>query len=284
MVRQLSSPPPAHPTAQPTRRIAYRTAGQSHGFITRLMSPGDIGELVKPFVFLDHFQLEEARGPGFPMHPHSGIATHSTLLEGSFDYSDSTGKSGRLEPNSVEWMQAGGGVWHGGKPLEGQPVRGFQLWVALPPELENAPAESHYLQASAVPGDGRVRVLLGAYAGMGSPIPYPWPLSYLHVRLQDGEAWTFQPPAGHDVGWLAISVGSLRLGETTLRREMAVFEPGDGSIDVVAVGATEFVIGSAAKHPHPLALGSYSVHTSPEALRIGEAGIRRVAAELRTRP
>jgi len=103
------------------------------------------------------------------------------------------------------------------------------------------------------------------------------------VRLQDGEAWTFQPPAGHDVGWLAISVGSLRLGETTLRREMAVFEPGDGSIDVVAVGATEFVIGSAVKHPHPLALGSYSVHTSPEALRLGEAGIRRVAVELRAR-
>jgi hypothetical protein len=35
------------------------------------------------------------------------------------------------------------------------------------------------------------------------------------------------------------------------------------------------------KHPHPLVLGSYSVHTSPEALEIGEAGIARIGARLR---
>ncbi len=29
----------------------YRTSGHREGPITRLMSPGDIGELVKPFVF-----------------------------------------------------------------------------------------------------------------------------------------------------------------------------------------------------------------------------------------
>jgi len=40
------------------RRIAFRTAGHAHGPITRLMSPGDVGELVKPFVFLDYFETE----------------------------------------------------------------------------------------------------------------------------------------------------------------------------------------------------------------------------------
>ena len=34
-------------------RIARRTRGQSHGPITRLMSPSDFGRLLKPFVFLD---------------------------------------------------------------------------------------------------------------------------------------------------------------------------------------------------------------------------------------
>ena len=35
------------------RRIATRTSGQRHGPITRLVSPIDLGALLKPFVFLD---------------------------------------------------------------------------------------------------------------------------------------------------------------------------------------------------------------------------------------
>ena len=40
------------------------------------------------------------------------------------------------------------------------------------------------------------------------------------------------------------------------------------------------VVGSARKHPHPLVLGDYSVHTSAEALWRGEAEIRRIGARL----
>jgi redox-sensitive bicupin YhaK (pirin superfamily) len=36
------------------------------------MSPGDLGELVKPFVFLDHFELDIVDFPELPMHPHAG--------------------------------------------------------------------------------------------------------------------------------------------------------------------------------------------------------------------
>ncbi len=43
------------------RRIALTTRGRRHGPITRLVSPSDIGELIKPFVFLDH--AEVAPGP-----------------------------------------------------------------------------------------------------------------------------------------------------------------------------------------------------------------------------
>lgn len=41
--------------AAPPRAIVHRTTGSSHGPITRLMSPGDLGQLCKPFVFLDLF-------------------------------------------------------------------------------------------------------------------------------------------------------------------------------------------------------------------------------------
>lgn len=276
---------PANPAPFVTtgpRRIRFRTAGHTHGPITRLMSPGDLGRIVKPFVFLDLAELGgEQPFPELPMHPHSGIATHTTMLAGSLSFADSTGKSGALRAGSVEYMQAGGGVWHTGKPLEGGPLRAFQLWMALPAELELSPAESHYVDVNDVPGDGRLRVLLGSYGGMSSVIPSPWSATYLHVTLRDGEAWRYEPAAGHDVAWLAVSLGGARVDGAVLRREMAVFEEGGGAIDVVAVGETELVIASAVKHPHELVTGMYSVHTSADALQRGEAGYRRVAAELR---
>jgi hypothetical protein len=44
------SPPPI---ATRPRTIIRRTLGNRHGPITRLTSPGDLGQLLKPFVFLD---------------------------------------------------------------------------------------------------------------------------------------------------------------------------------------------------------------------------------------
>jgi len=64
------------------RAIALRTRGHSHGPITRLVSPGDIGRLIKPFVFLDYFEADPANAPKFGFHPHSGIATLTLILSG----------------------------------------------------------------------------------------------------------------------------------------------------------------------------------------------------------
>ena len=90
----------------------------------------------KPFVFLDYFEAPSTGGPQMADHPHSGIATHTTLLQGSVGYRDSTGKSGTLRAGSVEWMQAGGGASGTAATLRpGEPVRGYQLWVALPAHL-----------------------------------------------------------------------------------------------------------------------------------------------------
>lgn len=257
-----------------SRPIAHRTPGRKHGPITRLMSPGDLGELVKPFVFLDYFESEGFAGRGFPAHPHSGLATHTTLIRGTTDYGDSTGKSGTLRAGSLEWMQAGGGVWHWGSPRASEPVRGYQLWVALPASLEHAPAESHYIDPEQVQSEGHVRLLLGTYGALTSPIPYHQPVTYLHVTLNDGDRWTFTPNSGHNVAWLAVNKGALSTDGARLQGEMVVFAEGQGAIDVQAIGSTDFVIGSAQKHPHPLVCGYYSVHTSDEALIRGEKHIQ----------
>src|SRR5439155_10503910 len=150
-------------TQSPLSRIARRTRGRSHGPITRLMSPSDFGRLLKPFVFLDLFDNQGKPFTGFGLHPHSGIATLTYVAEGSVRYEDTNGATGLLRAGGIEWMQAGGGVWHGGGAGEPGRTRGFQLWVALPPELEVGPSESVYLGPERIPSDGPARVLLGSY-------------------------------------------------------------------------------------------------------------------------
>lgn len=264
------------------RQLAYRTTGNRRGPITRLVSPGDVGKLIKPFVFLDLFEMEGGAGGMMGMHPHSGIATVTVIMEGAVEYRETTGSEGVLSAGGVEWMNAGGGVWHDGGAAEGGPVRGFQLWLALPEEDENGPAHSHYLASEQVPAVGPARVIIGSYGGAVSAIRPRAAINYLHVKLNDGERWTYTPPAGHDVAWVSAARGTLHTAGTTVGREVAVFAEGGEAIDFVADGATEFVLGSAAKHPHDLVTGYYSVHTSEAALAKGENEIERIGRHLRS--
>lgn len=75
----LATPGKAH--VQP-RKIVRRTRGNRHGPITKLMSPSDLGQQLKPFVFLDLFDMEHASFQGMGLHPHSGIATITPGLAG----------------------------------------------------------------------------------------------------------------------------------------------------------------------------------------------------------
>lgn len=270
------------PTQAQSRAIVHRTRGTTHGPITRLMSPGDLGQVLKPFVFLDlvHFQADAA-GQGFGMHPHSGIATLTFMAEGDVRYEDSTGQAGVLLAGGVEWMRAGKGVWHTGAPVGDTPSRGFQLWVALPAAEELAAAQSLYQSPEQVPQAGPVRVLLGRYGAAQSAIAAPAAMCYLSVHLQDGESWQYTPPAGHSVAWIAVATGQLAAGASIAAGELVVFESSEQAIAVQARGETRFVLGSAVPHPHELVMGSYSVHTSRDALAQGQEEIRRIGQELR---
>jgi redox-sensitive bicupin YhaK (pirin superfamily) len=70
------------------RLIVHRTRGLRHGAITRLMSPSDLGQILKPFVFLDLFDTAGTSFSGMALHPHSGIATLSYMIEGGVRYED----------------------------------------------------------------------------------------------------------------------------------------------------------------------------------------------------
>jgi redox-sensitive bicupin YhaK (pirin superfamily) len=270
-----------------TRTIVHRTRGYGHGPIVRLMSPSDLGEHLKPFVFLDLFEADlRALAGGMPVHPHSGIATVTVLTEGDATFDDPHAGRGIIGYGGVEWVRAGKGMWHGKELSAGTSptVQGFQLWIALPPDLETAEPEAQYIVSERMHGVGPARVIVGSYAGAISPVRAPEGVNYLLVTLNPDERWTYAPPAGHTVSWVAVGKGALHAGEggRVSKGELAIFDQSDAPIvfdGAAGIGAT-FVLGSAAPHPYPLHLGSYSVHTSAEALEAGERHIRELKQRL----
>lgn len=100
------------------------------------------------------------------------------------------------------------------------------------------------------------------------------------VRLPAGERWRYEPRTGHTVLWVAIASGVLSAPDELRLGDLAAFEPSSEAVEFEAQTNTEFVLGSAAPHEHDLVLGYYSVHTSPEALRGGEAHISSIKKRL----
>lgn len=273
--------PSQHLFQRPARPIVMRTSGRAHGPVMRIFSPADLGQLIKPFVFLDYFDFAPSGDTLFPMHPHSGIATLTVLIDGELHYEDTTGAAGVLRSGSVEWMRAGHGIWHGASPAKGTRFQGYQLWLALPRSLENGVPESQYLPPQSIPRHGPARVVLGTLAGSESPVAAPSGVALFHVSLAAGKSWRYQPPKGHSVAWAHVNRGALIVGGETLQAELAVFAQSEDPIEFTAQSATDFIVASAVPHPHNLALGYYSVHTSNEALHKGEAEIARIGRQLR---
>lgn len=274
---------PEAATMAAERRIVRHTRGSKHGPITRLMSPSDLGQLLKPFVFLDLFEAEGGL-MDMPVHPHSGIGTITVFTKGDVRFDDPISGAGTIAYGGTEWSRASGGMWHGKELSPGRSPRfqGFQLWIALPPGLENGPSESQYLEASQMKRAGHAHVIVGAYQGVESPVRAPAGINYLLVTLKAGEAWTYQPPPGHGVAWLAIAEGKLDAVEQLSAGEMVVFDRSEAPIRLTALGNQEtvFVLGSAVPHPYELHLGYYSVHTSADALARGEARIAELGQKL----
>ena len=156
-----------------TRTIEQHLSGRQHNhrFIRRIFSPEDLGERLRPFVFLDYIHGQIPDGGGFGFHPHSGIATVTFQQSIDIDYEDTTGQKGVVRARGIEYVQAGECLWHRASlRSNSEDSTGFQLWLSLPPELEEAPARAEYLPPEAVPQKDNVRVLLGMRRGLANEV------------------------------------------------------------------------------------------------------------------
>jgi redox-sensitive bicupin YhaK (pirin superfamily) len=265
------------------RRIALLRSGRRHGPITRLITPWDIGELTQPFLFLGYCEFTPGWQPLLAVHPQPRVATLTLVLSGTLGYEDAAGNERTVTAGGFKWTSPGERVRHDGGHATREPLRAFQLWMGIAPSPQSSAAESQHLASHEVEEEGPVRVLLGQFGRARSALAHAAPdINYFHVRLRDGERWCYVAPERHNVTWLAVDRGGVRLGEgeRVYWEQIALFGDSRGVIELQADGETSFVLGSATRLDHPLVQDNPLIDATLTALTPGEEGRRRVERRL----
>jgi len=241
-----------------------RTHDLAGGFQVRRVLPAAAQRAVGPFVFFDHFgpvtlpaEMDSDVGP----HPHIGLATVTYLFEGRMAHRDSLGTVREISPGAINWMTAGRGIVHSERTpadLRGRrrAMHGLQLWVALPPEVEQCEPAFQHVGAPEIPErwvDGMLlRVLVGDAFGLRSPVRAASPTLYLDLDLPAGARWTLPPLAEQQA--LYAPTTALRIDGSELPPQtMAVLPAGAPALLETTVPTRCVLIGGAAL-PKPPAM------------------------------
>lgn len=170
-------------------------------FLVGRLIPFRKKRMIGPFIFIDHMgptELGPARYMDVNQHPHLGLSTLTFMLEGEIMHEDSMGTQQRIKPGSVNWMTAGKGVTHTERTPEDMrngtlfTAHGYQIWVALPKELEDMEPQFHHIDGADLPKwkDDSAEFKLVAGKGYDKESPVPVHSDLFMVEIKNEESYS----------------------------------------------------------------------------------------------
>jgi redox-sensitive bicupin YhaK (pirin superfamily) len=226
------------------------------GFEVRRALPTAKRRLVGPFIFFDRMGpaiLRAGQAMDVRPHPHIGLSTVTYLFDGRIRHRDSLGTEMVIAPGDVNLMTAGRGIVHSERTpeeLRGAPmsISGLQTWIALPDGQEEiAPAFSNTARAHLpdFDADGVTgSVVIGAFAGVVSPVKAYSDTQYVSLRLDPGAR--VQIPAEAEERAIYVLEGSVEIsGDRFGADRLLVFRPGDKIVVSSGQGAHFMLFGGA---------------------------------------
>ncbi len=207
-------------------------------FLVGRLLPFRKKRMVGPFIFIDHMGPSEV-SPEKPFdvgpHPHIGLSTLTYLFSGEIFHRDSLGTEQRIVPGAVNWMSAGKGIAHSERTPEDlrhskYTLHGYQIWVALPKELEDMEPAFYHAREEDLPSwkkDGLEYILVAGKAyNKTSPIPVHSELYMLNVKSVKAARWTPDELYGETA--ICVVKGELKAcGETVKQGSLLVAKPGE---------------------------------------------------------
>jgi redox-sensitive bicupin YhaK (pirin superfamily) len=179
--------------------------------------------LTDPFLLLAEDWFSE---PGFEWHPHRGLETVTTVLDGVLEHGDNLGNVGALEPGDVQWMTAGRGIIHRELAFRNEHVHTLQLWLNLPARSKLAATQYQDVLAA-----GRPRVTLpgavidvvsGNVFGVRGPARNHQPVQGAMVTLEPGAVLDYVLPASHRA-FVHVLSGELRVAGRALHADQTAW-------------------------------------------------------------
>lgn len=250
----------------------------------------DTRKELQPLVFFDAGTFtRDDDGFTIGMHPHSGIGIVTYFHGTDLHHKDSGHNDGIIYDGGVQWIRSGGGVWHEEAYRRKHNSPGgtwtgsiHQLWIQLPPDVEESAVEYANLSREDLPTVDNVRVLIGAYKGVRGAIDVPIAMTYLDVSLAPGATWSLDTPSGQTTGFVYARKGALSIHGAGLGNElMGVLEHNAGAIEITAASsAAEFVVILAEPSVWPIVSAGGQIHTHAAALERSAQRIRSLAQSL----
>lgn len=233
----------------------------------------DHTKLTDPFLLLDHFGSDNPDDyvKGFPWHPHRGIETVTYMLGGTVEHGDNIGNKGAIGPGDIQWMTAGGGVYHQEMPKASKGMmHGLQLWVNLP--AKNKMMKPRYrgileneVPVVKIPG-GEVRVIAGVYENATGPVPeLVVDVEYLDVRLKKGKVLAHTAKEGYTSFCYLIS-GTGEFDDTKLDPAQLILFTEAGVVAVKAIEDIHYIFVTGKQLSEPIAWGGPIVMNTREEL------------------
>jgi len=240
--------------------IASRVHESGASFSFQSIDLQQLGERASPIVVLDDFRV---RGRPFPPHPHAGFSAVTYVFEdsqGDLRSRTSLGNEVVVGPGGIVWTQAGSGVIHEELPADpDRELHGLQIFVNLSSKNKLAAPQVFRLTASEVPewrsnaGD-RVRIVVGSFEGVSSPLVPVEPFNLLDVELRREISFSLQN--AHNALVYALTGGVLvhadgREQEVAGEHAMALYGSG-GRVTFEAIHPSHFLILSGAEIREPV--------------------------------
>jgi len=150
-----------------------------------------LGQMASPICLFDDFRVS---GRPFGPHPHAGFSQITYVLRDSIGGNrsrDSLGNDIVVAPGGIVWTQAANGMLHQEVPADPtHELHGLQVFVNLSERHKFVAPRVLHLESACVPlwqsPDGDiVRVVVGSFGSVSSPLAPEEPFDFLDIELRD---------------------------------------------------------------------------------------------------
>jgi redox-sensitive bicupin YhaK (pirin superfamily) len=228
-----------------------------------------------PFLVLAEDWFSE---PGFEWHPHRGLETVTTVVDGVLEHGDNAGNTGALQAGDVQWMTAGRGIIHRELAYRNEHAHTLQLWLNLPARDKMADTRYQDLLAAARPTitatGSTIDVISGTIEGVTGPALNHWPITGAIVTLEPGARVSYRLRA-HDRAFAYVLTGEASIAGTTTRAGSTAWS------DPLRTGTGDSILTLAAQdREHPTKVMIYSGRPIREPVAMGGPFVMNTKVEI----